>query len=92
MTIFPWKCGIDGCKKSKLQKHVHTSGELRNFSDRELIESYRIWAQMRGEPFSMPGGSKDDMSHYMTSKMKMNLREARKFRKDLAAQKKLKGR
>lgn len=90
MGFLPFKCGIDGCKKSKLQKHVHVDGELRNFSDRALIESYRVWAQMRGESIQIPGGSADDMSHYMTSKMKMNKRDARRFREEIAKQRKKK--
>ncbi len=84
MGILPFKCGINGCKKSKLQRHVHQSGDLlNNFSDRELIEAYRVWAQMRGESFSIPGGDASAMSNYMTSKMKMNRREAIRFRKNL---------
>jgi hypothetical protein len=83
MGLMPFKCGIDGCKKSKLQKHTHTSGDFRNYGDRALIESYRVFAQMRGESVQIPGGSADDMAHYMTSKMKMNKRQARNFRKNL---------
>jgi hypothetical protein len=88
MGLLPFKCGIDGCKKSKLQKHTHVIGEFRNYNDRALIESYRVWAQMRGEPMSIPGGSSDDMAHYMTSKMKMNRKEARKFRENLEKERK----
>lgn len=81
MTVFPWKCGINGCTKSKMKKHVHFEGELRNFGDRELVESYRVWAQMRGESIQIPGGSADDMAHYMTKKMRMNRKQAIEFRK-----------
>jgi hypothetical protein len=90
MGLLPFKCGIDGCKKSKLQKHTHYSGELRNYGDRALIESYRVWAEMRGESVSIPGGSASDMSHYMTSKMQMNLKEARNFRNRIAEERKKK--
>jgi hypothetical protein len=90
MGILPFKCGIDGCKKSKLQKHTHTVGDLG--LSRSTIEQYRVFAQMRGEALSIPGGSADDMAHYMTNQVRENSKEAKKFREKLAKEVKRKAR
>lgn len=86
MGLFP--CGINGCKKSKLTRHTHMIGEMRNIADRALIEQYRIYAEMTGQPMSIPGGSAADMKHYMSSKVKENDKKAKKFREELRKKKK----
>lgn len=88
MGLLPFKCGVDGCKKSKLQRHTHFIGELRGAADNNVVEAYRVFAQMRGEPMSIPGGMPEDMNRYMTQKMKINKREAKKFRKQLEEERK----
>ena len=84
MGILPFKCGIDGCKKSKLQKHTHQFGEMRNFGDRQLIEQYRIFAEMRGESVQIPGGSSQDMQQYMRTRVKEGSKQAAEFRKQVS--------
>ncbi len=85
MTIIKaLQCGIDGCTTSKLKRHTHTYGDLRNFGDRALIEQYRVFAQMRGEPIAIPGGSADDMSHYLRNQVKQGNKEAAEFRKRIS--------
>lgn len=76
------KCGINGCKKLKVQPHTHVMGSMG--PDPELIETYRVWAQMRGESFNIPGGDGTEMNRYMTSRMKISARDAKKFRQQLA--------
>jgi hypothetical protein len=84
MGLLPFKCGINGCKKSKLQKHVHTSGDLsRSELDRRLVADYVAFAQMRGEPISIPGGSKDDMNMFMKKRLSDGAKQAKKFRRGL---------
>jgi hypothetical protein len=90
MGILPFKCGFGGCKKSKLQRHTHVVGDLG--LSRETIEQYRIFAQSRNEAFTIPGGSGDEMAHYMTSQVKQNSKEAKKFREQLAKEVKRKAR
>jgi hypothetical protein len=90
MGILPFKCGIGGCKKSKLQRHDHVVGDLG--LSRETIEEYRVFAQMRKESMSIPGGSAADMAHYMTNQVKENSKEAKKFREKLAKEVKRKAR
>lgn len=78
-----FKCGINGCKKSKLRKHTHTFGELRGEVDMKILEDYRVYCQMRGEPFSVPGGMPTDMNQYMSKRLKDGAKEAKNFRKGL---------
>lgn len=84
MTIIKaLQCGIDGCKTSKLKRHTHTFGELRGVATDALIEQYRWYAQMTGQPMNIPGGSASDMKNYMTAKVKNNDKLAKKFRQNL---------
>jgi hypothetical protein len=77
------ECDVKGCKKSKLRKHTHMLGELRGAADYALIEQYRWYAEMTGQPLSIPGGSSADMKRYMSSKVKENDKLAKQFRKNL---------
>lgn len=94
MSILPFPCDVPGCNKSKLRKHTHFLGEMRNFGDQARIEQYRWYAEMTGQPMHIPGGSSEDMSHYMSNRVKQNSKIAKEFRKkvsqELEAQKKQK--
>lgn len=76
------RCGINGCKKLKVQPHVHTSGGMG--ADPEVVETYRIWAQMRGESLSIPGGDGTEANNYMVNRMKIKAKDAKKFREQLS--------
>lgn len=79
-----FRCAVEGCKKTKFQKHTHTLGSLsRSEADRRLIEDYRIHAEMTGMPANIPGGSASDMNHYMTQRLKEGSKQAKNFRKNL---------
>ena len=76
------KCGINGCKKLKVQPHTHVMGSMG--ADPQTIENYRIWSQLRGEPFNIPGGDGNEQMRYMTNRMGAASKDAKKFRKKLA--------
>lgn len=91
MTIIKGlQCGINGCKTSKLKRHTHMLGEMRGVATSQLIEQYRWYAEMTGQPLQIPGGSAEDMNRYMTSKVKKNSKLAKEFRKKLADEQKKK--
>lgn len=100
MSILPFPCGIDGCKKSKLRKHTHFLGDLsRSGADQALIAQLNEFARMRGESVQIPGGTVQDMNMFLKNRVtqekkakakadKENLKKAKEFRDKLAKEKK----
>lgn len=85
MSILGPKCGINGCKKGKLRPHTHFIGAGGiSGVDRNLVARYREYAEMRGEPCSVPGGDANDMKVYMTDRLKDGAKEAKEFRKRIS--------
>ncbi len=75
------KCDHPGCRKLKVQPHTHVYTVP---IDTATVENYRIWCEIRGEPFSMPGGDGSEQSRYMINRMGKGAKDAKKFRKELS--------
>lgn len=76
------KCDFRGCKKQKWMPHTHVY-QAGPPVDKELIETYRVFCEIQGVPFSVPGGDGTEQNMYMSKRMKINAKQAKKYREEL---------